>query len=125
MRTFLGVLAGYALWSALWLGGGLLVRRLWSESYPETFPATPMTAVVPLVATLALSVLCSLLGGRLARDVGRGRGAVWILAAALLATGIGVQASVWAAMPLWYHLLFLLLLVPVTLAGGRHRAAAA
>jgi hypothetical protein len=124
MRTLLAVLAGYALWTALWLGGGFLFRRLWSGAYPEDFPASPMTAVVPLVATLALSVLCSLVGGRLARDVGRGSSAVWILAVALLATGVAVQASVWEAMPLWYHLPFLALLVPATRLGGRRRVAA-
>jgi len=56
MRTFLAVLAGYALWSALWLGGNVAFRRLWPEAFPADFPATPMTAVVPLVATLVLAI---------------------------------------------------------------------
>lgn len=37
----------------------------------------------------------------------------------LLLTGIGVQASVWTQMPVWYHLSFLVLVAPVTLAGAR------
>lgn len=122
MRTLLAVLAGYALWSALWLGGDVAFRRLWPEAYPADFPATPMTAVVPLLATLVLSIVCSLAGGRLTRQFARGGGAIWILAAALLLTGIGVQASVWKGLPLWYHLPFLALLVPVTLLAGRKPA---
>ena len=37
----------------------------------------------------------------------------------MLVTGIAVQAGVWALMPVWYHLVFLALLVPVCLVGAR------
>lgn len=125
MRPFLAVLAGYALWTALWLGGDAVFRALWPDAYPADFPATPMTAATPLLAALVLSVLCSFAGGRLTRAAARRpTGPVWALALALLATGIGVQASAWSALPLWYHLPFLALLVPVTLAGGRGGARA-
>jgi hypothetical protein len=33
-----------------------------------------------------------------------------------------VQASAWSALPLWYHLPFLALLVPACLLGGRMTA---
>jgi len=125
MRNLLALLAGYALWTALWLGGDVAARVLWPDAYPADFPETPMSATTPLVATLALSVVCSLAGGRLTGTVAKRRGPVWILALLLLATGIGVQASAWSALPLWYHLPFLALLVPVTLLGGRSTAAGA
>ena len=35
-----------------------------------------------------------------------------VVAVLLRATGVGVQASVWTLMPVWYHLGFLGLLVP-------------
>jgi hypothetical protein len=44
------------------------------------------------------------------------------MASLLLLTGIFVQASVWTLMPIWYHVPFLALLVPIAVIGGRARA---
>ena len=41
------------------------------------------------------------------------------MALLLLLTGVGVQLGVWPLMPVWYHLLFLALIVPVAVFGGR------
>jgi hypothetical protein len=41
-----------------------------------------------------------------------------VLGVVLAGVGAFVQSRVWKLMPLWYHLSFLLLLVPVTLAGA-------
>ena len=49
--------------------------------------------------------------------------AVWILAFVQLAIGIAVEASYWELMPVWYHLLFLALLIPATVYGGRLKTA--
>jgi hypothetical protein len=40
----------------------------------------------------------------------------------LLATGVLVQLKLWYLIPLWYHLAFLLVLIPMTLLGARLRA---
>ena len=37
---------------------------------------------------------------------------------AMLLTGLCVQIGAWSMMPVWYHLPFLVLLVPVTLLGA-------
>jgi len=50
-------------------------------------------------------------GGRAPCAVPRGLAVVAVL---LLATGIGVQTSVWTLMPVWYHLALLGLLQPIT-----------
>ena len=50
---------------------------------------------------------------------------VWILAALLLVTGIPVQLGSWALLPVWYHLAFLIALVPMTVLGGRWQVARA
>jgi len=46
---------------------------------------------------------------------------VAVLAAVQLAIGIFVQSSVWDQMPLWYHVAFLSIVVPMHLVGGRMR----
>jgi len=121
LRSIFAVVAGFALWSTLWLGGDQVHRKVWPDAYPPDFPQAPMTAVVPLLAVLALSVVCSWLAGLVtARLAPAGRtGPVWVLALVLLGVGVAVQAGVWEALPLWYHVPFLALLVPVTWLGGR------
>jgi hypothetical protein len=120
----MGVVAGYLVWTALWLVG----NAVFFQSASDVIAAgQPFTAVGPLVALIGLSVACSIGAGRLAAAVAKARGriAVITLAALLLVTGVIVQRSVWALMPAWYHLLFLGLIVPASLLGsGRFRTAA-
>jgi hypothetical protein len=47
------------------------------------------------------------------------------LAVLQLLLGIGFEASAWNLMPVWYHLVFLALIIPATVMGGRKRAARA
>jgi hypothetical protein len=47
--------------------------------------------------------------------------AVWGLAVLQLLLGIGIEASAWSMTPVWYHVVFLALLVPATVYGGRLR----
>ena len=42
-----------------------------------------------------------------------------ILGILLLIVGVLVQAMVWNLLPIWYHLIFLILLIPATIAGGK------
>ena len=120
MRTFLAILLGFALWSALWVGGHQAALSAWPALYGEGgIPASAAT----YAGYLAFSVVCSLLSGWLAGLLSvAGSRAVLVLGVVLLLVGVGFQASVWSQEPLWYHLVFLGLLVPATLAGGRRRA---
>lgn len=124
MRAVLAVVAGYALWTVLWLGGGAALGAAFPDELEAFTEGEALTDPAYLGASLVLSFFCSLLGGfagaRIARE--RARGAVLVLALLLLATGLGVQLSVWELMPVWYHLVFLAALVPLTLLGGRRQA---
>jgi hypothetical protein len=42
----------------------------------------------------------------------------WFLAFLQLAFGVVVEVQYWTLLPSWYHLLFLVLIVPATLFGG-------
>ena len=123
MRAVLGVVLGYAVWTALWLGGGQAVHAAYPAELDAFAAGEPLTSTAPLGVTLALSVLCSLVAGfTTSRVVGQNANKpVLLMAVLLLLTGIGVQASVWNLMPLPYHVAFLALLVPVCLLGARRR----
>lgn len=117
-RAISGVIVGYLAWTVLWLGGNAL---LFSRPAEIIKVGQRYAEAGPLAGIIALSVVCSLaagfVGARLSRE--RARGAVLVMAVLLLATGIFVQAGVWPLMPVWYHLTFLALVVPVTVMGGR------
>lgn len=116
MRSISAVIAGYAAWTALWLIGGVALIAAFSvDPTAETISNAGY-----LGGALTLSVACSLLGGFVCGLIARGKPVTgWVLGALLLLTGIGVQTAAWSTMPVWYHVPFLLLLVPVTLIGVR------
>ena len=118
IRPALAALAGYALWTVLWLGG---IAAFFGETGETVGAGQPYTTTGPLIGVIALSLVCSLAAGLLAARIGKphSRGAVITMAVLLLLTGIGVQAGVWSLMPVWYHLTFLALIVPAALVGGQ------
>ena len=121
MRAVLSGVGGYAVWTVLWLGGSAGLRVFWPVEFGALAGGQPITAVAPLLLGVALSVVCSLAAGITVamgapRAVPRG---LTVVAVLLLTTGIGVQASVWTLMPVWYHLVFLGLLVPGCVLGAR------
>lgn len=121
VRVALGVLAGAALWAVLWVGGTGAARA----AMPELLdPAQRLDHVGALLGFLAYSVVLSLAAGYVAAAVAQASAmrAVWILAVLQLLIGIGVEVSYWDLMPVWYHLVFLILLVPATVYGGRLKA---
>lgn len=117
LKAIIAVIAGYAVWTVIWLGGNAV---LFTDAAEVVAAGQPYTAAGPLLGAVVLSVVCSLAAGYVCAFLARGR-PLMILAVLLLLTGIGVQAGVWSLMPLWYHLVFLGLVVPVTMAGGRLR----
>jgi hypothetical protein len=126
MRSFLAILIGYVAWSVLWLLGNQGLAQAWPAQTDAFSDGGALTAPGYLITALILSVLCSVVAGRACAAIARAATArcVWIMAALLLITGVGVQAGVWSRMPTWYHLTFLVLLVPVCVAAGRPRSSA-
>ena len=123
MRSVLAVIAGYALWTALWLGGN---AAFFGEAAEVVGAGEAYTEAGPLALVIVLSLVCSLAAGFVAAKVAgpAARGAVLATALLLLLTGIGVQMGVWSLMPVWYHLTFLALIVPVVWVGGQWGARA-
>lgn len=117
IRSILAVLAGYFFWTLVWLAGGLALVPVFPDQPTEagTYDSVPYLAI-----SLVLSVVCSLVGGFACGRISRSQRGIptIVLAGLLLVTGLGVQIASWDMMPVWYHLPFLILLVPVTVASG-------
>jgi hypothetical protein len=118
MHAVVAVIAGYAIWTVLWLGGNAL---FFGEAAAVVGAGEAYTSVGPLLGVIALSIVCSLAAGMAAGRLAGARapGAVLVMAGLLLLTGIGVQAGVWNLMPTWYHVVFLALVVPGAVLGGK------
>jgi hypothetical protein len=122
-RNVVAVVAGAMLWAVLWIGGTQVVASV----YPALFVAgEPVTNTGVLLGLIAYGVVLSVLAGYATASVAvvdRMR-AVWWLAGVQLVLGIGFEVSAWRLTPVWYHVVFLMLLVPAILYGGRLRAGA-
>lgn len=119
-RSVVSIVVAYAVWSAMWLALGAGLRAL----RPGDFDDERMTESAGMLLTfLGGSIVISLVSGFIAARIARRRvlRSALILGVLLLGTGIGVQTSVWASMPLWYHLGFLALLIPGVLLGAAMR----
>lgn len=120
-RAIGAVVAGFVLWTVLWLGFSVVLQ----SAMPEVVvPGQPLGHTGVLLAYIAWSVVISAASGWVCAAIRKTSpmGAVWALAIVLLLVGIGVEASAWSLTPAWYHIGFLLLLVPSTVFGGKLRA---
>lgn len=121
-RDVMAVVAGAVLWAVLWVGGSALAAPMLG-----VVAGQPITDTGVLLGYIAYSVLLSILAGYTAAAVAGHapmRPVRWLAGVQLL-LGIVFEVSAWSLTPVWYHLVFLVLLVPAVLLGGRLRAAGA
>jgi hypothetical protein len=116
-RSIAGIVVGFLLWTALWLGftSGM------QAAFPGVIQAEqPLTHTGALLAYIVYSVLISALAGFACAAVRKESPmrTVWVFALIQLLVGIGFEASYWSMTPVWYHLVFLVLIVPATVWGG-------
>ena len=118
LKIILGVIAGFFVWSILWVGTDAVLKAVWA-GYKENVEAmsfSPAMLIVPLI----LSAVCSITAGFVAALIaGENSKSPLILGALLLIAGIFAQMGVWDKIPLWYHLAFWILLIPMTVLGGK------
>lgn len=120
-RIALGVIVGAVLWAMLWVGGTKAAQAAWPELLD---PTQRLDHVGALTGYILYSVVLSVLAGFVAAAISRPAPmrAAWILAVIQLAIGIFTEVSYWSLLPVWYHLVFLALIVPATVYGGRLKA---
>ena len=63
MRAVLSAVGGYAVWTVPWLLGSAGIRAFWPAEFGAFEGGQPITAVVPLLLGVALSLACSLAAG--------------------------------------------------------------
>jgi len=129
LKIVLGVIAGFVAWSVLWIGSDqvlIMASPSWYAIHQDNFqlamtnqdPFKPDTTI--LIMNLVRAVIISIMSGFLAAFIaGENRRTPLILGVLLLAVGLLVEIMAWNYLPIWYHLVFLAMLIPFTVLGGR------
>lgn len=129
LRIVLGVIAGFVAWSILWVGSDQALMSLspdWYGAHQHAFAGamTNKTPFMPdstiLLMHLFRAAIITIIAGFLVAVVAtENRKAPLALGILLLVVGIMFEAMAWSYLPVWYHLAFLVILIPLTVIGGR------
>jgi hypothetical protein len=117
-RTSGGIVAGIVTWAVVVtvLNFGL---RLWLPGYVQVEHA--MVFTLPMkIARLTIAAVTSLVAGAMVRAVApASRWAPWVAGLVILLPFLWVHIHIWSKFPVWYHLTFLLTLVPLVVVGAQ------
>jgi hypothetical protein len=131
LRIVSGVIGGFIVWSILWVGSDAILSAIspgwWGRTSLEFRAAvenkTPYSLdSIVLIMLLVKSVVISVISGFVAATIA-GENAKSTLGSGILLVlfGVFIQSIYWNYMPFWYHVPFLLLLIPMTILGGKLR----
>lgn len=129
LRIILGAIIGFVVWSVLWGGSDEIFKVISPDWYgknlsdferaietKESYTVNTAILMMSLIRSVIISIIAGFTAARIAQENTRSTLGLGIL---LLAFGIFVQSIYWNYMPLWYHTAFLLLLIPMTIFGGK------
>lgn len=117
-RTIGAIVAGLVAWAVVVtvLNFGL---RLWLPGYVEVEHALTFTLSMK-IARLAIAAVTSVVSGAIVRLVApANEWAPWVVGAVVLLLFLPSHVYLWNRFPIWYHLTFLLTLVPLVVLGAR------
>ncbi len=117
-RDILGVVAGLAVWMGVAIAAGVILRGAW-PGYASV--ADAMAFTLPMMfARLTIGALTTLAAGWVIAAIARRSMPARVTAGLLLvAVFIPQHMMLWDKFPVWYHLTFLISLVPLVYLGGQ------
>ena len=133
-RIVLGVIAGFFAWAIVWGGSEMVFSAIWPEWFGAhqraftaaiknggQFSADTTILLMQIVLGSIVSVMSGFLAALIARENKR---APLIVGLLLLALGLLKAVMSWPYVPIWYHVVFTALLVPMAIVGGKLKTAA-
>ena len=128
LRIVLGVIAGFIGWLIVWVVSEKIISAIWpafgvhqrafEEAVKNGGEFTPDTTM--LLTHIVMGSIVSVMAGALAALVaGENSRAPLIAGCLLLAMGIAKAVMSWPYVPIWYHVIFTALLLPMTILGGK------
>jgi len=128
LRIVLGVIAGFIAWLIVWVASEKIISAVWpafgvhQKAFEEAIKnGGPFTADTgALLIHIVLGSIVSLAVGSLAALIaGENSRAPLIVGILLLAMGILKAVMSWQYVPIWYHVIFTAILLPMAILGGR------
>ena len=134
VRVVLGVIAGFLAWSIVWVGSEKVLSAMWPEWYGAhqlafeaavanggQFTADTTILFMNIVRGSTVSVMSGFLAALIA---GERKRSPLILGVLLVAFGLLIVVLSWPYVPIWYHVIFTALLIPMMMMGGKLKTAA-
>lgn len=128
LRIVLGVIGGFIAWLIVWVGAEKILSAIWPAfgMHQAAFQAAIEDGgqfsanSTMLVVHIVLGSIVSVISGTLASLIaGENSKAPLIAGCLLLAMGVAKAAMSWQYVPIWYHVIFTAILLPMAILGGR------
>ena len=129
VRIILGAIAGFIVWSVIWVGSEKVFSAIWPEWYgaPQLafeaavanggqFTADTTLLLIHIVLGSIVSVMSGSVAALIARENTR---APLVLGFLLLTLGLLKAVMSWQYVPIWYHVIFTAILLPMAILGGK------
>ena len=132
-RIVLGVIAGFFAWVIVWIGSEKILSAIWpafgahqrafEEAVKNGGQFTADTGA--LLTHIVLGSMVSVMSGSLAALIaGENSRAPLVLGCLLVALGLLKAVMSWPYVPIWYHVLFTAILLPMAIIGGKFKTTA-
>jgi len=131
LRIILGAICGFIAWLIVWIGSEKILSAIWpafgahqsafEEAIKNGHDGSPFTAdTTMLLMHIILGSIVSVIAGALAALIaGENARAPLGAGCLLLAMGLLKASMSWSYVPLWYHVIFTAMLLPLTILGGK------
>src|SRR6266404_5382238 len=128
LRIVLGVIAGFIAWIIVWVGVEKIISAIWpafgvhQKAFEEAiknggqFTADTTMLLTHIVIGSVVSVMAGILAALIAGENTR---APLIVGCLLLVLGIAKAVMSWPYVPIWYHVIFTAILLPMAIIGGK------
>ena len=128
LRIVLGVIGGFFAWVIVWIGSEKILSAIWpafgvhQRAFEEAVKnGGQFTADTKMLLThIVLGSIVSVMAGSLATLIaGENTRAPLVLGFLLLAVGLLKAVMSWPYVPIWYHVIFTAILLPMAIIGGK------
>ncbi len=131
LRIILGVIGGFISWVVVWMVSEKAISAIWpafgvhqrgfEEAVKNGARASGFTADTTMLLTqLVFGTIVSVMAGSVAALIaGENSRAPLIAGCLLLAMGIAKAVMSWQYVPIWYHIIFTAMLLPMAIVGGK------
>jgi len=128
LRIVLGAIAGFIAWFIVWVVSEKIIGAIWpafgvhQKAFEEAiknggeFTADTRALLTHIILGSIVSVLAGYLAALIA---GENTSAPLFIGILLLAMGVAKAVMSWQYVPIWYHIIFTAILLPLAIIGGK------